>query len=928
MTKHHLLWCLGVVVFLISASRTACADERAAPQKVVTIEGITEYRLDNGLRVLLFPDQSRSTVTVNMTVLVGSRHEGYGEAGMAHLLEHMLFKGTPTHPNIPQALQDRGARFNGTTTADRTNYFETVPASDENLAFCIRLEADRLVHSPIRQADLDTEFTVVRNEFERSENAPIGVLSKRIAATAYEWHNYGKATLGNRSDIERVPVAHLRAFYQKYYQPDNVMLVVAGHFDAAQALGVIQQSFGVIPRPERQLDTTYTEEPPQDGERLVTLRRVGDVGAVGVAYHIPAGPHEDVAPLQVLANILSTPPSGRLHKLLVETKQAAQVFVLARGQHDPGLMTMQATVRDPQVLDNVRDTMLDAVEQIGATGVTAEEVTRAKQQILKARALAAADTSQIAIALSEWAAQGDWRLYFLSRDRIAQVTPEAVQAVATRYLQRNNRTVGVFIPTDKPERVAIPSIPNAQALLADYQGHTAIAAGEVFDATPANIEARVQRLVLPEGIKVTLLPKPSRGAEVHLTLTLRYGDAESLKGFEAASGFLGELMLRGTRKMSYQHMRDELDKLQATLSTGGGAGRGGPATGSTLGAVSFSIQAKRDTLPAVLDILRQVLREPLLPARPFEIMQQARLASLEQMRTDPGMLAARLLQRHLAPYPQDDVRYVPTIEESIARLQAVTRDQVAQMYRTYLGSQAGELAIVGDFDPDACLPILQATFADWTATKPYARIATAAPSGLAGMQQQITTPDKANATYASGLVFPLRDDDPDYPALVIANVIYGGSTLASRLATRVRQHDGLSYGVGASFSASSFDPRATLTTNAICNPQNIGKVEKAIAEELARLLRDGITADELTQATHGYLQAQKVARASDAALTRMLANLSHVGRTMAYTAEVETKIAALTPEQVNTAVRQHIDPQALVIVTAGDFEVQTAGGKP
>jgi zinc protease len=170
-------------------------------------------------------------------------------------------------------------------TPDRTNYFETVPASEENLECCIRLEADRLVHSLIRQADLDAEFTVVRNEFERSENTPIGVLAKRIAAAVYEWHNYGKSTLGNRNDIERMPVAHLRAFYKQYYQPDNVVLVVARHFDAAQALEVIQQSFGAIPRPERQLDITCTEEPPQDGERLVTLRRVGDVGAVGVAYH-------------------------------------------------------------------------------------------------------------------------------------------------------------------------------------------------------------------------------------------------------------------------------------------------------------------------------------------------------------------------------------------------------------------------------------------------------------------------------------------------------------------------------------------------------------------------------------------------------------------------------------------------------------------
>src|SRR5262245_48719853 len=254
MTKHHVLGFLGVVAVLVSVSRTACADERPAPQKVVTIEGLTEYQLDNGLRALLFPDQSRPTVTVNMTVLVGSRHEGYGEAGMTHLLEHLvLTKGTPTYPNIPQALQEHGARFNATTSPDRTNYFETVPASEENLEFCILLEADRLVHSPIRQEDLDTEFTVVRNEFERSENAPMGVLAKRIAAAAYEWHNYGKSTLGNRSDIERVPVAHLRAFYKQYYQPDNVVLIATGHFDAAHALEVIQQSFGVIPRPERQL---------------------------------------------------------------------------------------------------------------------------------------------------------------------------------------------------------------------------------------------------------------------------------------------------------------------------------------------------------------------------------------------------------------------------------------------------------------------------------------------------------------------------------------------------------------------------------------------------------------------------------------------------------------------------------------------------
>src|ERR1051326_3530392 len=441
---------------ILSLAAAAVCLAAAAPKEIASVEGITEYQLDNGLRVLLFPDSSQSKVTVNMTVLVGSRHEGYGETGMAHLLEHMVFKGTPAHPNIPKALNEHGAQWNGSTSNDRVNYYETLAASDENLEFALGLEADRLVKSSTPREDLESQITVGRNEFERGENSPQGVLMKRIEAAAYEWHNYGKTTIGNRSDIERVPVENLRAFYRKYYQPDNVVLVVAGRFDQARALELIGKYFGAIPRPARKLDNTWTEEPPQDGERLVTLRRVGDVSAIGVAYHVPAGPHPDMAALQVLANILSTQPSGRLYRMLVETRKAASASAFAGGEHDPGLMTIQAEVTREGSLEEVRDILIATVEQIGAKGVSAEEVDRAKQQILKQREQAATDTSRIALSLSEWVAQGDWRLDFLHRDPIEKVTPEAVQTAAARYLQRNNRTVGLFIPSENAERVAIP----------------------------------------------------------------------------------------------------------------------------------------------------------------------------------------------------------------------------------------------------------------------------------------------------------------------------------------------------------------------------------------------------------------------------------------------------------------------------------------
>src|SRR4051794_10116715 len=287
----------ALVVPLLFAS--AAMAESGPPKKVASVEGITEYRLDNGLRVLLFPDPSTPKVTVNMTVLVGSRHEGYGETGMAHLLEHMVFKGTPTHRDIPQAMKERGAQLNGSTSGARTNYYETLPASDENLEFAIKLEADRLVNSYVKAEDLRTEMTVVRNEFERGENSPQRVLLQRMESTAYEWHNYGKSTIGNRSDIERVPIGNLQAFYRKFYQPDNVVLVIAGKFDEKTALDLVSKYFGPIPRPERKLDDTYTEEPTQDGDRVITLRRVGDPPIVGVLYHVPAAAHPDLPALRV-----------------------------------------------------------------------------------------------------------------------------------------------------------------------------------------------------------------------------------------------------------------------------------------------------------------------------------------------------------------------------------------------------------------------------------------------------------------------------------------------------------------------------------------------------------------------------------------------------------------------------------------------------
>src|SRR5262245_23531469 len=372
----------------------------AGVTRSTSVEGITEYRLDNGLRVLLFPDASKQTATVNITYLVGSRHEGYGETGMAHLLEHMVFKGSKKHTNIPQELTTHGARPNGSTWVDRTNYFETFAATDENLDWALDLEADRMVNSFIAKKDLETEFSVVRNEFEIGENSPQNVLLERMMSTAYLWHNYGKSTIGSREDIERVPIENLQAFYRRWYQPDNSILVVAGKFDEAKTLAKIQKLFGAIPKPTRTLPTTWTVEPAQDGERTATLRRVGDVQMVGALYHVPSGSHPDFAAVSVLTFLLGDTPSGRLHKALVESRKASSVFGFAFQLHDPGTLMLGAEVRTDKSLDEARDILLRVVDETATQAPSADDVKRARESLLKSWETTLRNSEIAAIQLS------------------------------------------------------------------------------------------------------------------------------------------------------------------------------------------------------------------------------------------------------------------------------------------------------------------------------------------------------------------------------------------------------------------------------------------------------------------------------------------------------------------------------------------------
>jgi zinc protease len=882
----------------------------AGVQKGPSLAGITEYTYPNGLRVLLLPDTGSSSITVNVVYLVGSRHEGYGESGMAHLLEHMLFIKSTHDRNIKKELEDHGARWNGTTWYDRTNYYETVNASEDNLRWALGLEAERMVNMRIEKPLLDTEMTVVRNEFERGENSVTSVLEERVLSTAYLWHNYGKSTIGSRADIERVPIDRLAAFYQKYYQPDNAVVIIAGQVDPTKTLALVNTTLGAIRRPTRKLEATYTVEPAQDGERSVELRRVGKGKNLLIAYHSPAMAHPDAGTLEVLSGILAgRGGTGRLDKALVDTKKALNVGVSAYELHDPGVVMISASLSDDQSIDDVKKIILDNVATLIREAPTKEEVERAKTRIIQGMDREFANSQQLAMSLTDVVADGDWRLLFTNYEEIRRVTAEDVTQVTKTYFKDSNRTVGVFLPdSTTPERTNVPAAPAIDALLSSYTPDIKVETGEALDPSPANIEKRIKRSTLPSGFRLALLPKATRGNRVQASLTLRFGNENLLAGQNAVAQLTDALLMRGTKSKSRQQLQDEIQKLNATINVGGGG----------LASVTANISTTAENLIPAMRLAVEILRDPAFPDSDFDQIRKQRIAQIDRGRTEPGTLVNQMLQSNISSYPRNDVRHVRTIDEEIEDLNKVTLADVKQFHQKLYGASQGELIVVGKFETGAVEKEAAELLGSWKSASPYQRIVNSYKE-VQHINNKIETPDKENAQFSAALRLRLKDSDPDYPALVMANYMFGGG-ITARLPDRVRNREGYSYSVSSNFTAPVEGDAAAFSASAISNPANTPKVEASFVDELTKTARNGFTAAELDAAKKALRDERIGARSSDGGVLNLISAREQWGRTLAWDEQLDAKLQALTLEQVNAAFRRHVNPSQVSIVKGGDFK--------
>lgn len=877
----------------------------------------------NGMEVLLREDHAAPVVTFMVLYRVGSRNEAVGYTGSTHMLEHMMFKGTPAMNRekgnqIAAVLERIGAEFNATTWYDRTNYFETVPSDQLELA--ITIEADRMRNAFIADEDRQSEMTVVRNELERGENDPANVIDIQSHATAYREHPYHHPTIGWHSDVEGVPTERLKEFYDTFYWPDNATAIVVGDFKTEEALELLDRHFGAIPSAPHKIPEVYTAEPEQQGERRFVVHRAGSDGIVALNFRTPEAAHPDTAALAVAQALLGTGRSSRLYRALVEMQLASDVAVGAEQFRDPGLFQVYAFIMPGVTHRRVERTALEELRRLRDTPVPETEIEKAKRLVRTRMIFSREGASNYTYELSEAVSAVDWTWLFEFPEAVERVTADDIQRVARAYFRRSQMTVGWFIPEklgedDLAEREEIEEeVGGAEVWSESGDGEDRVQPialqpiaprTETADASaPARSFAeRTTRAELTSGGAVLVLEHhadPTVAIRAHVRAGAYFSPENRVLADVTA-----RMLRRGTTRRSAMRFAEDLESLGAHVNASAGPF-----------AVNVSGHALSQDTDTVLAAIAEMLREPAFVGAELDKVKAEIAAEIRQQQDSTS---ARAFERFTQlVLPPSHPYYEPAAAELLAELEATTVDDVRGFYEAHYGGAALRLAVVGNVEADRIVEAARSLFGTWNGTAPREIRADRIAPGP-GRREVVRMEDKANANVVLGLPGTLLRHDPDYLAAQIGNAALGQSTLSSRLGLRVRDREGLTYGIGSRFYGASLVEGLWYAAVTV-QPKNVDRAIASALDELERAVREGITEDEVSAYKSNFAGSFKVGLATNAGVAARLVEAEFFGFGPAYLDDYPNLVAAVTRDQVNDALRRHLLLDRLTIVVAGEIE--------
>jgi zinc protease len=865
-----------------------------------TVGQVSEYRLANGLRILLVPDPALPVATLMVTYHVGSRNEVTGTTGATHLLEHLMFKGTQRFDRskglgYDQVLERFGAQINATTGLDCTNYFATLPANA--LPVLIELEADRMRNLTLRESDRRPEMVVVRNEFERDANNPYGALDKELWSSAFQAHPYHHNTIGWLSDIENVPIEKLRAFYDTYYWPNNATVTVIGGFDPDATLKEIAKHYGPIPASPQPIPEVYTEEPEQTGPRRVVVQAAGELGVVAIAHKTPQATHPDWPAVQVLSAILSDGKTSRCYRSLTDQSLTTEVAGLANFTRDASLHVLTAELTDGTRHDEVEKRLLAEIDKVKTTGVTAAEVQTAVAKLLAERSFARDGSLAKAWQLNECIGVGDWTLFLALDEKFRAVTATDVQRVATTYLTSAHSVTGWFIPAS--EQAAAPKVaksgssPELKTVVAPQAP-----AADLSPPAATDFATRVARLNV-DGIDL-LLCNTSTKDVISISGSLAAGEGASPN--RALAHLAADMIQRGSKSHDQfaiaRMLEDAGVALEFTVSAD---------------ALSFEIQLLSKDLPLVLNLLAEQLRYPAFAPAEFAKAKTQLAAATQQALDDPNELAAIAFSQ--AIYPPGHPARRASIPEMLAAIKAAKLDDVRAFHASHYSPTGMHLAIAGDLTALgnlAALTEISPAFHGWTPQPPTPAADLPSPPAAA---KSIPMPNKSSITVVLGQPSGLRASDPDWLPLTLATRALGRG-FTSRLVGNVRDREGLTYGITSSLTDDSIRPGAWSIT-ATFAPALLDQGITSTRRELTSWWRDGLTQPELDYQKSAAAGQFAVSLETTSGLASQLLTCAQRNLPLTWLDSFPNSLRSLTLDQVNASLKSHLDPEKMSLIQAG-----------
>ena len=859
--------------------------------------GIKEYTMtSNGLRVLLKQDNTAPVATFMVTYEVGSRNEAIGYTGSTHLLEHLMFKGsrkfnTKKGNSVFQTLQSLGARMNATTWLDRTNYFAVLPS--EHLETLIEIEADRMRNAYIKEEDRQSEMTVVRNEIERGQNSPSGVLDENIWATAYQAHPYHHSTIGWKEDIENVSIERLREFYDTFYWPNNATAIAIGDFTEKEALSMIKKHFGKIRKSTKPIPEVYTAEPKQEGIRTITLKRAGQQGIVGVAHKTPAATHPDAPAFMVLSSILSSGKNSRFYKNITDKGLTTSVYIWDSLFRDPGLFTVYANLSPDVDHKTVEKAVVDEYEKIKKDGVSDEEVKNAQTQLIASMKFRQDGSYAIASGLNEAIASGDWTLYTTYDEKIGTVTKEDVQRIVKEYFKEDLSTIGYFIPLGaggQNKKLATSAKDLEKMKLKHFSEEEELLSSKVVDSEPVE---GIRLLTLKRGSGVVTLTGSMLGGDIYASGNARTAD------------MVAAMLDQGTTNMTKFEISAKLESAGARLGFFNGQAR-----------VGFSGKFLSEDTKMVFDLLADQLKNPLFAEEDLNKVKKRQVANYKRSKESTrGNATNNMLKAFYGTGHQNS----PTDpDKAIEEIKKITPKNLKDFHLKNYGAGTMVIVAVGDVDHNSLEGLIKEGFGGWKKS-PLKEKKETGTANKASDKVYVTMQDKTSTDFLVGTALGIDRYHPDYLPLYVATHTLGGN-FSARLMQTVRVKEGLTYGINSSMRGFGNGNDGYWMVGGTFSPKLLSKGESSTLREIKKWAEEGITQKELDITKSTLTGGFQVGFDSTGGLAGGILDAIIVHGDLTYLDSYPERIKAITLDEANTAISKYIFFDDLYQVAAGTID--------